>query len=99
LFNTIDNAIKQVFGKPTSETIRGFLKRHILFEQEKITIKIEVFYSYLEKLLGPEGAQLIQTTSLKNLCLKLEREYKKVEMFSRRETSSMRLSSGFYLPP
>lgn len=41
----------------------------------------EVFYSYLEKLVGSEGAHIIRNTSIKRLCLKLRREYEEIEKY------------------
>ena len=48
---------------------------------KEIGDKNEVTISYLEKLLGKEGAQVIRTISIKRLCLKLKREYEEVEAY------------------
>ncbi len=44
--------------------------------------EIDVFYAFLERLFGSERAQIIQSTSIKCLCLKLRREYAEVEKYS-----------------
>ena len=81
LFEAIDDTIRLVFGESASELIYRFMERQVLLKREEVGEKIEVFYAYLEKLLGSEGAQIIQATSLKRLCLKLQREYEEVEKY------------------
>lgn len=81
LFEAIDDAMRQIFGESASELIYRFMKRHVVWKREEAGEKIEVFYSYLEKLLGSEGVQIIRETSLKRLCLKLRREYEEIETY------------------
>jgi len=81
LFEAIDDIIRQVFGESTSELIYTFIERHALLKRQDIGQKIEAFYTYLEKLLGSEGAQIIHATSFKCLCLKLRREYEEIEKY------------------
>jgi hypothetical protein len=81
LFEATDDTMKLVFGKSASKLIYTFMERHVTVKREEIGEKIHDFYSYLEKLLGSKGAQIIQATSLKRLCLKLKREYEEVEMY------------------
>jgi len=81
VFEALDDTMRLVFGESASMLIYTFMERHVMVKREEIGEKIEVFYSYLEKLLGSEGAQIIQTTSLKRLCLKLRREYEEVEAY------------------
>lgn len=81
LFETVDDTIRLVFGESVSKLIYGAMERLVLVKREKVSEKIEVFYSYLEKLVGLEGARIIQNTSLKRLCLKLRREYEEIEMY------------------
>jgi len=50
-------------------------------KREEVGEKIEAYYAYLEKLLGSEGAQIIQKPSVKRLCLKLRREYEEIEKY------------------
>ena len=80
LFEAIDDTIRLVFGESTSELIYRILEKCAL-KREEVGEKIEVFYSYLEKLLGSGGAQVIQETSLKRLYFKLRREYEEVERY------------------
>jgi len=81
LLETVDDTISQVFGKYASELIYRLMERHVFLKREEVGEKFEVFYAYLERLLGSEGAQIIQATSLKRLCLKLRREYEEVETY------------------
>jgi len=81
LFEAMDDAMRQIFGESTSEMIYGFMERQVMVKREEIGEKMEVFYSYLEKLLGSEGAQIIRETSLRRLCLKLQREYEEIEAY------------------
>lgn len=80
-FETTDDTIRRIFGASTSELIYKVMERHISLRREEIGNKIEVFYTYLERLLGFERAQVIQAASLKRLCLKLQREYEEVEKY------------------
>ncbi|KPV64297.1 MAG: hypothetical protein AOA66_0257 [Candidatus Bathyarchaeota archaeon BA2] len=75
LFEAIDDTIRLVFGESTSELIYSLLERHVLLKREEVGEKVEVFYSYLEKLLDSEGALIVQNTSIKRLCFKLRQEY------------------------
>jgi len=79
LFETMDDTIRQVFGESASELIYTLVEKHVLLKREEVGNKIEAFYVLLGKLFGSEGAQIIQETSLKRLCLKLRREYEEIE--------------------
>jgi len=81
LFEAIDDTIKLVFGEPTYKLIYTFMERHVMVKREEVGEKIAVFYAYLEKLVGSEGARILQNTSIKRLCLKLQREYEEVEKY------------------
>jgi hypothetical protein len=81
LFEAIDDTVRQVLGESASELIYRLMERLVLLKREEVGKKIEVFYSYLEKVLGSEGARIIRDTSLKRLCLTLRREYEKIEMY------------------
>lgn len=81
LLDTMDDTMKQVLGEATSELIYRFMKRNALLKREEIAKRIEIFYTYLEKLLGSEGAQIIRATSIKRLCLRLRREYEEIEKY------------------
>jgi len=81
LFEAMDYTIRLVFGESASELIYRFIERQVLLKREEVGEKIEVFYSYLDKLLGSEGARVIQSASLKRLCTKLRREYEEMETY------------------
>ena len=81
LSETMDVTLRQVFGESATKWIYRLMERHVLLKREDVGEKIEVFYAYLEKLLGSEGAQIIQATSLKRLCLKRRREYEEIETY------------------
>lgn len=80
LFEATDYTMKQVFGK-SAELIYTLMERHVMVKREEVGEKIGIFYSYLERLLGSEGARIIQNASIKRLCLKLQREYEEVEKY------------------
>jgi len=81
MFVAIDDTMRQVFGEPASEVIFSFMEKHGSLKREEVGEKIEVFYAFLEKLLGSEGAQVIRNISFKRFCLKLRREYEDVEKY------------------
>jgi len=74
-FEAMDNTMKDIFGEYASALIHGFMERKCVGE------KIEVFNAFLEKLLGLEGAKILEGIGLKRLCLKLQREYEEVEKY------------------
>lgn len=81
LFETIDDTMRKVFGESACELIYRLMGRQVLLKREEVGENIEAFYAYLEKLIGLEGAQIIQSTSFKRLFHKLRREYKKIERY------------------
>lgn len=81
LFEAINDTVRLVFGESASELIYTFMERHALLKREEVGEKIGVFYVYLGKLLGSEGAQVIQASSLRRLYLKLWREYEEMETY------------------
>jgi len=81
LFEKMNATMGQVFGASASEVIYRLVERGLSLKREEIGEKIEAFCAYLEKLLGSEGALIIQATSLKRLCLKLQGEYEEVERY------------------
>ena len=80
-FEAMDDALREVFGESVHYLIYKSVETHASLKREEFGGKIEVFYAHLEKLLGSESAQIIQATSLKRLCLKLQREYEEVEKY------------------
>lgn len=81
LSEAMDDTIRDVFGESASELIHRLLERQVLLRREEVGEKIEVVYACLERLVGSEGARVIQATGLRRLCLKLRREYEEVEVY------------------
>lgn len=81
LSKAVDDTMRQVLGESASKLIYRLVERHVFLKREEVGEKIEIFYAYLEKLLGSERAQILQNTSLKRLCQKLRREYEEVEKY------------------
>jgi hypothetical protein len=80
LFEATDYTMRQIFGK-SAELIYTLMERHVMVKWEEVGEKIGIFYSYLERLLGSEGAHVIQNASIKRLCLKLQQEYEEVKKY------------------
>ena len=81
LFGAMDDTVRLVFGEATYELIYALMERHLRLKREEVRGEIDVFYAFLERLLGSKGAHVIKATSIKCLCLKLRREYKDVEEY------------------
>ncbi len=79
MFEALDDTLKLVLGENVSQLIYSLTERQPSLQLKEVSNKSEVTISCLEKLLGKEGAQVIQTISIKRLCLKLKREYDEVE--------------------
>ena len=79
MFEALDDTLRLVLGEAVSQLIYSLTERHPSPQLKEIGNKNDVTISYLEKLLGKEGAHIIQTISIKRLCLKLKREYEEVE--------------------
>jgi hypothetical protein len=79
MFEALDDTLRLMLGENISELIHSFTERHTPMKLKETNNKIDATIAYLEKLLGKEGAQIIQTVSIKRLCLKLKREYEEVE--------------------
>ena len=79
MFEALDDTVRVVLGESISKLIHSFTERKTSLKLEEIGNNIEATISYLEKLVGKEGAQGIQATSIKRLCLKLKQEYEEVE--------------------
>ena len=80
-FEAMDDALREVFGESAYDLICRFMETHASLKREEFGETIEVVYVPLEKLLGSESTRIIQATSLKRLCLKLQREYEEVEKY------------------
>jgi hypothetical protein len=74
----LDDTLRSVLGKDIFELIHNYKKRRAT-AITKLDNNIDEVISYLEKLIGKEGTQIIQAISFKRLCLKLKQEYEEVE--------------------
>lgn len=81
LFETMDDTVRKVLGESASELICRLIERHVSLKREKVGEKFEALFTFLKKLFGSEGAQIIQNTSLKRLYLRLWREYEDIERY------------------
>ena len=79
MFEALDDTLRIMLGERVSKLIYSLTERQASLKLEEIGNNIEVIISNLERLLGKEGAQIIQTASIKRLCLKLKQEYEEVE--------------------
>jgi hypothetical protein len=79
MFEALDDTLRRVLGESVSELIHSLTERQPSPELKQIGGNIETIIAYLEKLIGKEGTQIIQTASIKRLCLKLKQEYEEVE--------------------
>ncbi|MGD9131591.1 MAG: hypothetical protein PVH73_08495 [Candidatus Bathyarchaeota archaeon] len=79
MFEALDDTLRLMLGERVSKLIHSLTERQASLKLKEVGNNIDVIISYLERLLGKEGAQIIQTVSIKRLCLKLEQEYEEVE--------------------
>ena len=80
MFEALDDTLRLVLGETVSQLIHSLTKRQPLLQLEEASNSNAITVTYLEKLLGKEGAQIIQTISIKRLCFKIKREYEEVEV-------------------
>jgi hypothetical protein len=78
MFESLDDTLRLVLGESASKIIRSLTKQHSSVKLE-VNKNIDEILAYLEKLIGKEGTQIIQTISIKRLCQKLKQEYEEVE--------------------
>jgi hypothetical protein len=81
LSEAMNVTMMRIFGKSASELIYRSVESHLSLRREEVGKKIGAFYAYLEKLLGPEKARIIHSTSLKCLCLTLKQEYEEIDSY------------------
>jgi hypothetical protein len=81
LSESLDTAIRLVFGDSVSKIIFSFMERQMSLKKEEANCKIDAVNAFLEKLLGYERAQIVQSVGLKCLCFKLKREYESIEEY------------------
>ncbi len=78
MVEALDDTIIMVLGENASELIHALTEKQLALKIKESN-NIETIITYLEKLIGKEGVQIIQTTSIKLLCRKLKQEYEDVE--------------------
>ena len=79
MFEALDDTLRRVLGENISELIYPRTVKKTPLKPEEISNKIENIISYLEKLIGKESTQIIQSVSIKRLCFKLKQEYEEIE--------------------
>ena len=79
MFEALDDTLKIILGESVSDLIQSLTKKHLALKTQEHTNNLDTILGYLEKLIGKEGTQVIQTTTMKRLCRKLKQEYEEVE--------------------
>lgn len=80
MVEALDDTLRVVLGESVSELILQLTEKHLSTKiTENPQSNIQNIINYLEKLIGKEGTQVIQTATMKRLCLKLKKEYQEVE--------------------
>lgn len=79
MIEALDDTLKMVLGKDISKLIHSYKKRQTALKIDEIKDSLDDVMMYLEKLIGKESTQIIQTISIKRLCYKLKSEYEEVE--------------------
>lgn len=79
MFEALDDTLRLMLGERVFKLIHSLTERQASLKLKEVGNNIELIIPYLERLLGKEGAQIIQTASIKRLCLKLKQEYEEVE--------------------
>ncbi|MCW4034183.1 MAG: hypothetical protein NWF03_02335 [Candidatus Bathyarchaeota archaeon] len=79
MFEALDDTIRAILGENISKLIYSATTKSAHQKIEKINKNSDLIISYLEKLIGKEGTQVIQSFTIKRLCVKLKQEYEEVE--------------------
>jgi len=79
MFEVLDDAIRMVLGENASNLIHSLTEKQLAPKIKESSNNIGTVMAYLEKLIGKEGVQIIQITSIKRLCHKIKQEYEDVE--------------------
>ena len=81
LSEATNNVLTSLLGESISELVYGAIERYSQLRREEIGEKTEAFFDQLGKLVGSEGARVIQAVSLRHLSRRLEGEYEEVETY------------------
>ncbi|MCW8802053.1 MAG: hypothetical protein OQK81_01715 [Candidatus Bathyarchaeota archaeon] len=79
MVEALDDTLRIVLGDSVSDLIHKLTEKHLATKLTQKPNSMETKISYLEKLIGKEGVQVIQTETMKRLCRKLKKEYQEVE--------------------
>ena len=64
MFEALDETLRLMLGERVSKLIHSLTERQASLKPKEIGNNIDVIISHLERLLGKEGAQIIQTVSI-----------------------------------
>jgi hypothetical protein len=81
LIESIDEAMKEIFGEAGAGVIYDYLRHNHSLNREEIPERLEDFERGLEKILG-SGAWVMERTVLNNLYLNFGLEYRNKENYS-----------------
>ena len=79
MVEALDDTLRIVLGESVSDLIHSLTEKHYATKITQNHNSIEFKISYLEKLLGKEGVQVIQAETMKRLYQNLKKEYQEVE--------------------
>jgi hypothetical protein len=79
MIEALDDTLRIVLGDSVSDLIHKLTEKHLSTKAKGNLNSMETKISYLEKLIGKEGVQVIQAQTMKRLCHKLKKEYQEVE--------------------
>jgi hypothetical protein len=79
MFEALDDTIRSVLGKNISELIYSKTVKQTTPNLKDTENNVNIIIAYLEKLIGKESTNVIQTISIKRLCLRLKHEYEEIE--------------------
>jgi hypothetical protein len=79
MFEALEDTLRLILGESVFNLVHSFTERQAALKLKEVGNNIDDTIAYLERLLGKEGAQIIQTISIKRLFLKLKQEYEEVE--------------------
>ena len=78
MFEALDDTLRTVLGERVFSLVHSLTQKHLSMEIDEHQ-NVEAVMSYLEKLIGKEGARVLHSASIKRLCCKLRQEYEEVE--------------------
>jgi hypothetical protein len=81
LSEAADGTINRIFGHSVAAIILEAAERLLSIKSEEVGQNFRVFFSYLERLLGQQQAMIIQSATLRYLCLRLRQEYCEIDSY------------------